>query len=189
MGIAEDLLIYESRLTELITKYEQYFIGLEKREPIKLLEEMDKFVRRYSTSPINNTMYKYRFNNLVARFSSYRQQWTRIVREIEEGRYSRDKFKAKLHDSNKTTASKAHANKKSDHELELDRVYNELIEARKRCHLPTAGVSREQLAATLDTQRPVLAKKLGTSEIQFRVVVEEGKPKIKAGHKRHDEPA
>lgn len=184
MGIAEDLPILEARLKELITGYELYFMGLEKREPLKLLEEVEKLVRRYATTPINNTMYKYRFNNLVARFSSYRQNWNRVVREIEEGRYSRDRFKARLHE----TAQPTHHNRAehdqppSPREQELDRIFSELMEASRSCQTRTA-MTREQLAATLDRQRPILAEKLGTNEIRFRVVVEDGKPKIKAGLK------
>ncbi|MDY0384625.1 MAG: MXAN_5187 C-terminal domain-containing protein [Geobacter sp.] len=189
MGIAEDLLIFEARLKELITSYEQYFIGLEKREPLKQLEEVEKLARRYATGPITNTMYKHRYNNLVARLSSYRQHWNRILREIEEGRYSRDRFRAKLHETERTNPS-ATASKpqRSPQEQEIERIYSELQEASRRCHL-TAAMSREQLAATLEKQRPVLAQKLGTSDIQFRVVVEDGKPKIKAGlkHKQNNE--
>lgn len=183
MGIAEDLLIFEARLKELITSYEQFFIGLEKREPLKLLDEVEKMARRYATTPINNTMYKHRYNGLVARFSSYRQHWNRILREIEEGRYSRDRFRAKLHETergNKRPA--ADQRKRSPQEMEIERIYTELQEASRSCHI-TAAMSREQLAATLEKQRPVLAQKLGTSDIQFRVVVEDGKPKIKAGLK------
>ncbi|MDK9717292.1 MAG: hypothetical protein OEL57_05205 [Trichlorobacter sp.] len=184
MGIAEDLLILETRLRELITSYEQYFIGLEKREPLKLAEEVEKLVRRYAGTPINNTMYKHRYNNLVARLNTYRQQWNRILREIEEGRYSRDRFKAALHKSGTSPKpSSPKVEESNQHQRELDRVYAELVEARRNCHLPVDGMSREQLAATLDKQRPLLSQKLGTSDIQFRVVVEGGKPKIKAGTK------
>jgi predicted RNase H-like nuclease (RuvC/YqgF family) len=189
MGIAEDLFIFEARLKELITSYEQYFIGLEKREPLKQVEEVEKLARRYATTPITNTMYKHRYNGLVARFSSYRQHWNRILREIEEGRYSRDRFRAKLHEversSTPTTSSKP---QRSAREQEIERIYAELQEASRRCHL-TAAMSREQLAATLEKQRPVLVQKLGTNDIQFRVVVEDGKPKIKAGmkHKQNNE--
>jgi len=189
MGIAEDLLIFEARLKELITSYEQYFIGLEKREPLKQLEEVEKLARRYATGPITNTMYKYRYNNLVARLSSYRQHWNRILREIEEGRYSRDRFRAKLHEVERSTApATASKPQRSPQEQEIERIYNELQEASRRCHL-TAAMSREQLAETLEKQRPVLAQKLGTSDIRFRVVVEDGKPKIKAGlkHKHNNE--
>lgn len=189
MGIAEDLLILETRLRELITSYEQYFIGLEKREPLKLLAEVDTLVRRYATSPINNTMHKHRYNNMVARLSSYRQHWNRIIREIEEGRYSRDRFKATLHETIRSTPKpEARKNARPENDIELDRIYNELLEARKLCNLPLKGLSREQLAETIAKQQPVVAQKLGTQEIRFRVVVENGKPKIKAGLKhKHDE--
>lgn len=189
MGIAEDLLIFETRLKELIISYEQYFSGLEKREPLKLFDEVEKLARRYATSPITNTMYKHRYNNLVARFSSYRQQWSRILREIEEGRYSRDRFRAKLHETSRgTAATAAPRHQRSDQDREIDRIYAELQEASRSCRL-TAAMSREQLTATLERQRPILAQKLGTNDVQFRVVVEDGKPKIKAGvkHKHSNE--
>lgn len=189
MGIAEDLIILENRLKELVTRYEQYFMGLEKREPIKLSEEIDKLIRRYANTPINNTMYKHRYNNLVARLNSYRQYWNRILRQIEEGRYSRDRFRADLHASQQGLLKPAPADQPSPRESDLDRVYAELLEARRSCKLPVDGLSRQQLAETLDKQRPLLTQKLGTNEIHFRVVVENGKPKIKAGtrHKNSQE--
>lgn len=183
MGIAEDLIILESRLKELVTRYDQYFIGLEKREPLKLADEVDKLVRRYASTPINNTMYKHRYNNLVARLNTYRQHWNRILREIEEGRYSRDRFRANLHESQRGSSSSQlkYSEQPSPKETDLDRVYAELVEARRSCKLPVDSITREQLAATLDKQRPLLTQRLGTNEIQFRVVIEDGKPKIKAG--------
>ncbi len=186
MGIVDDLLILETRLKELITSYEQYFIGLEKREPLKLLDEVEKLIRRYATTPIANTMYKHRYNNLVARLNSYRQHWNRILREIEEGRYSRDRFRARLHEeerdtrTNLTTTPLHHS---SQQEQEIERLFTELQEAARSCNLINA-MSREQLAATLNRQRPILTQKLGSSEIRFKVVVENGKPKIKAGLQR-----
>lgn len=186
MGIAEDLLIFETKLRELVTRYEQYFIGIEKREPLKLIDEVEKEVRRYATTPINNTMYKHRYNNLVARFNSYRQHWNRTLREIEEGRYSRDRFRADMHESQRLSPKQNRAeqhNSHHDHDHDLDRIYNELLEARRSCKLPVDGMTRQQLAETLEKQRPILTQKLGTSAIQFKVVVEDGKPKIKAGTK------
>ena len=59
MAIAEDVILLEKKLNELITRYEQYFIGLEKREPLLLFAEVEKIVRRCSGIPIHNTMYKH----------------------------------------------------------------------------------------------------------------------------------
>ncbi len=182
MGIAEDLQIFDSKLKELIILYEQFFVGIERREPVKLLEEIEKLSRRYANVPINNTMYKHRYNGLVARLSSYRQHWNRILREIEEGRYSRDRFKARLHSAKRDTSfpkimgeEKPQLSRNDD----FERLYVELEKAGSG----KAIMTREQLAATLEKQRPVLVQKLGTEDIRFRVVVEDGKPKIKAGLK------
>lgn len=184
MGIAEDLHILEQRLKELIILYEQYFMGIERREPLKLVDEVEKLVRRYAGTPINNTMYKHRYNNLVARLNTYRQQWNRILREIEEGRYSRDRFKAKLHDSRLNSGKQAPSGVlQSPGEIEIDRLYSELEKASSSCAPGKSFMTREQLAATIEKQRPILIQKLGTDEIKFRVVVEDGKPKIKAGLK------
>lgn len=186
MNIAEDLHILEERLRRLIINYEQYFIGLEKREPLKLLAEVEALVRRYANKPINNTRHKFRYNTLVARFSTYRQQWHRIVREIEEGRYHRDRNRAKARISSVTPATGPEAGSGtkgiSQQDSELERIYNELITARKSCNMPVEGISREKLSETLDRQRPALAQQLGSDNIRFRVVVEDGKPKIKASN-------
>ena len=48
MAIVDDILKLDQQLSELISKYEQYFIGLEKREPLPLLGEVQKIVRRYT---------------------------------------------------------------------------------------------------------------------------------------------
>ena len=83
MGLSEDIALFELNLNELIIKYEQYFLGLEKREPLKLLEEVERYVRKYHGAHISNTMLKFKFNSVVARFSSYKQYWNRITRLIE----------------------------------------------------------------------------------------------------------
>src|SRR6185369_6778592 len=97
MAIAEDLPQLEGMLGSLITRYEQYFIGLEKREPLQLMSEVEQMVRRYANTPINNTMYKHKFTMLVARFNTYREHWNRILRLIEDGNYTRDRFIRDLH--------------------------------------------------------------------------------------------
>ena len=84
MAIADDVILLDKKLNELITKYEQYFIGLEKREPLLLLGEVEKLVRRYTGTPINNTMYKHRYTMLVARLNTYREHWNRILKLMEE---------------------------------------------------------------------------------------------------------
>lgn len=186
MAIAEDVILLEKKLNELITKYEQYFIGLEKREPLVLLSEVEKLVRRYSGVPINNTMYKHRFTMLVARLNTYREHWNRILKLMEEGRYSRDRFIGDLHLRQKNRPDKKLPDDTiASAESDLDRIVNEFREARKACNLPVDKITRELVAATIEKQKPALAAKLGTDHIAFRVVIEDGKPKLKAGLRKH----
>lgn len=186
MAIAEDVILLDQKLNELISKYEKYFIGLEKREPLQLLGEVEKMVRRYSGVPISNTMYKHRFIMLVARLNTYREHWNRILKLIEEGRYSRDRFISDLHLRQKNTPEKrAPDSPQATAESDLDRLVHEFREARKACSLPDDNISRELIAATIERQRPALVAKLGTENFVFRVVVEDGKPKLKAGLRKH----
>lgn len=186
MAIAEDVLILDKKLNELITKYEQYFIGLEKREPLPLLGEVETLVRRYTGTPINNTMYKHRFTMLVARLNTYREHWNRILKLMDEGRYSRDRFMRDLHLRQKDPSPKRELDTpKVSEESDLDRLVHEFREARKACNLPTDKITRELVAATINKQRHALAAKLGTENFVLRVVVEEGKPKLKAGLRKH----
>jgi hypothetical protein len=186
MAIAEDLTILEHQLKDLITRYEQYFVGLEKREPLPLLSEVEKMVRRYANTPINNTMYKHKYTMLVARLNTYREHWNRILRLIEEGKYSRDRFIRDLHLRQKAKkpghpeAILEDAPQHHHHDTELDRIYVELREARKACHMPIEKLSRELVAATIEKSKAALVARLGTDDLVFRVVVEDGKPKIKA---------
>ena len=82
MALTEDLPQLERMLNELITRYEQYFIGLEKREPLPMREEVEKLVRRYANTQINNTMFKHKYSTLMARFNTYREHWNRTIRSV-----------------------------------------------------------------------------------------------------------
>ena len=185
MAISEDLPQLERKLGELITKYEQYFIGLEKREPVQILAEVEKLAHRYAGTPINNTMYKYKYNMLVARFNTYREHWNRILRLIEEGRYSRDRFIRDLRQRQQAGANPSHEEvAPQPQDKELDRIYQEYRAARLSCNLPVDSLSRDLVAATIKKSKPSLVARLGTEDLSFRVVVENGKPKIKASQRK-----
>jgi len=179
MGIQEDIAFLEVSISELIVKYEQYFLGIEKREPLKLCEDIERFIRRYNTSTIVNTMMKFRFNTLSGKFSSYKQYWTRINRLIEEGKYSRDRFKMARHLSEGTLRPPADLHeKKQENDVEL--VFQHYLEARRKCNLPTDNISRDTMFSVIETQRETLRSKHHCAEDEFRVVIENGTPKLKA---------
>ena len=184
MGVTEDVALFEQGLSELVIKYEQYFIGVEKREPLKLLNEVESLSRRYSSIQIVNTMLKFKYNATLARLNSYKQYWNRINHLIEEGKYSRDRFKMELHQKQRAAAQPGKEEQTKSCEkgfnLEVETIYHKFIEARNACHLPISNITHEMIAAAIEKQKPVIINKFKCSTVEFKVVIEEGVPKIKA---------
>jgi hypothetical protein len=179
MGIAEDIARLEIELRELIIKYEQYFFGIEKREPLKLLEEVERQVRRYRNVTITNTMQRFKFDSIAASLSVQKQKWSRINRLIEEGKYERDRFKMSLRHP-ETAKDRSAPPAPPAAEQELDKIYQEYRNARLACNLPVENVSRELIAQAIERQKPAIMEKYRCSDVNFVVVVENGKPRLKA---------
>lgn len=174
MGIPDDIEQLEKSLKELTIKYEQYFLGMEKREPIRLREEVERLARKHTASAISNTMLQFRYNTLKSRLASYRQHWNRTNRMIEEGRYSRDRFKMEMHVRKPAPAEDAPTVSAEDE------IFRQYVDACRTCNLPVAGITRETITASLDKFRAGLADKYAPDRIDFRVQIEGGKPRIKA---------
>lgn len=87
----------EEELEELKARYEQYFLGIERKEPGRWREELKKRVLRVKEAFTRNTGLRFRIQSLHARFLSYERLWLRSAKEKEEGTYRRDLFKARLH--------------------------------------------------------------------------------------------
>jgi len=174
VGIPDDIEQFEKSLKELTIKYEQYFLGLEKREPTRLREEVERLARKHTTASISNTMLQFRYNSLKSRLSSYRQYWNRTNRLIEEGTYSRDRFKMEIHGRKPSPVADAPAAPPEDD------IFRQYLEACKTCNLPIDGITRESVAASLDKFRSGLSDRYKTDRIEFRVQIEGGKPRIKA---------
>ena len=184
MGVTEDVALFEQGVNELIIKYEQYFIGIEKREPLKLLDEVERLSRKYLNVAIVNTMLKFKFISTLARFNSYKQYWKRINQLMEEGKYSRDRFRMELHTKKRDTAPsvKEDSAKASEKGLdfEVDTLYHKYIEARRACHMPVSNITHNMIAAAIEKQTPIIINKFKCTGVEFKVVIEEGVPKIKA---------
>jgi hypothetical protein len=182
--IEEDLILLDARMKMLRNEYEQYFLGSRKREPQLLRGEVQKIITYYANVPIRNTGHRFKFNNLRARYFAFRRHWDDTQRRIEDGTYERHRFQAELHERERGAAGPereeravaAPAGERSD----LDQLYSAWIEARKATGQPTAGLTREKLASQLEQQAANIRQRFGSADVRFRVVVEDGRAKLKA---------
>jgi hypothetical protein len=69
--------------------------------------------------------------------------------------------------------------KKIGTDREARRVYNQLLEAKKRCNEPTSGLSYESVAKSMKKQREKLQKSRGASNVEFKVVIKDGRAFLK----------
>lgn len=183
--IDEDLQLLDARMKALKLEYEQYFLGSRPRAPTQLRSDVQKMVAFYANVPIQNTALRFKFNNLRARFFSFRRHWDETLRKIEEGTYERHVFKADLHEREraerrKRTAAGAPSEKATSAAEPGESLFDAYRAAREQCGQSTKGLTPEQFRKTLETQERAIREKYGCEAVKFRVVVEAGKTKLKA---------
>ncbi|SHJ27669.1 hypothetical protein SAMN02745165_01944 [Malonomonas rubra DSM 5091] len=176
--LAHELDEIQQQMKELEIRYEQYFAGVEKREPVNDRKNIARKLRQYVNRRIVWTDMKFRCQGMMSRFASYSQYWDRILRLMDEGKYHR--HTAKLHKpSVPAEPQKAAASK----ENEAQRLQRELADARSACGLKGAP-SATKVAEFLDAQKEKIRERYGDRDIVFSVDASDGKPRIKVSLKK-----
>lgn len=179
MSFEQDLRVLDHKLRQLKLDYERYFLGNRPREPVMLLSEVQKLIVIYSNQSIQNTGLRFKFNSLCSRFQAHKRQWNETLRKIEQGTYSRHRFKADLHGSARPETGSAAAPAPGAKADSSD-LFSSYVEARQSCGQSVANLSPERLKATLAKQEAALRQRYGKAEFRFKVVVEDGRAKLKA---------
>jgi hypothetical protein len=177
VSIDEELKILETKIKQLKLDYDHYFLGTRPREPAMARAEVQKVIFRHSNTPIQNTAARFRFNSINARFQALKRQWDVNLRQIEEGTYKRHVFKADLHDRERKKGRKSAAPSAPKDATNLFESYRDAALA---CGQNVKGLTPAKLQAVVAKQEAALKQKLGCEKVDFRVVVEGGKVKLKA---------
>jgi len=179
----EELTTLDHKVKTLKLEYEQYFTGNRPREPQQLRAEVNKFIIRTLSTPIQNTAQRFRFNSVNSRFQTFKRQWDLILRQIDQGTYKKHLFKADLHDRERGVGADASASPKKGKAPGTGNV-NELFETYRDALMATgqdvSKISPAKLQAAIRKQETAAKKKLGCERVEFEVVVQDGKVKLKA---------
>ena len=167
------------QLKELEIRYEQYFAGVEKREPQRERIELTRRLRQYNSRRIIQTDLKFRHQGLATRFMSYAQYWDRILRLMDEGKYHRHTARLK-----KPVLPQVPAPTATTPVQEVERLHHELAAARKACGLPGAAPGIDKISAFLDAQREKIRSRYGDRPVQFCIDSSGDKPRIKVSLKK-----
>ena len=182
----------EADLAALRARYEQFFMGLERRPPTISHKAFKRRLALLKPVFARSAVVKLRIFNLNQRLETFERLWTRTIAEIEAGTYRRDVFKARLHarmragqgerkETQPPTAA-APAQKPDDSlgDDNLRRVFDSYKAAKEACREDVSQLSFESLAARLRQQAPAILAKHRAASVQFKIVVIEGKAVLKA---------
>jgi hypothetical protein len=175
-------------IEELKKTYEAYFQGTNRIPPEREFARVQKTIRQFKEEKlVVNTAIKFRLATLVSKFQAYSRYWARVMNEIAEGRYFRDKFKADLRVGKITPAGeeeaavqKPAAESINPDEQKLLSLHKEYMMARLECNQDVKGLTKEQLKHSIAKSLPALQKQYPGKKIEFKVVIEGGKAKLKA---------
>lgn len=181
---AEDLKEWEEGLERLRAAYEQYFLGVEKRPPTDVHAKLGRAIRVGAEEFTSNAGLRFRVQGLKARLITFEQYWSRTLREIENGTYRRHRFQQAIRAKAETSSEPAAKPRATAH-VELgneDRPFAGVIDEYRRIQRESGQnpVDAAKLAETLRKQEAQLREKMGAKSVEFRVVIEDGKPKLKA---------
>lgn len=199
--IQKELDELDKRITALKVTFDKYFLGIERLPPLQEKEEIHKKVTDMSVRFIRNTAAKFRRDALKNKFLSYNRYWDRTLQQIEDGTFVNHLKKAKLRERERlektaapevtktveSTATPAAARPAAPAPAAngakpdpIQRIYEQYVAAKKKSNEGTDGLTRDRMASIISQQTQALKQKYKCKSVEFRVVVEDGKAKLKA---------
>ena len=183
--IAAKLKKLEEEIDRLIYEYDQFFLGFLKVEPQRRRKQVERTIRDLMDTYIANATLKFRLTNLRNKYATYREKWDRFLRQMDEGTFVRDVFRAKQRGLINETEAKRKLSQNSISRMKLvekeaseDKylsLYNDYVRIKGKTQM-----SYETWKNKLEEQKKKLIHKTKAKDIEFKVVEENGKPKIKA---------
>jgi hypothetical protein len=85
----------EKEIDRLHALYNQYFMGIEKIEPVVPRKNLDRKINQLRREKIRNTALRFRLQMQIQKYNTQATYWGRVCRQIENGTYSRQVMLAK----------------------------------------------------------------------------------------------
>jgi hypothetical protein len=194
-----DLAELATRVEKMRVKYQGFFLGLEKLPPLFERDQLERFIRVSPLNDAHRAVHKFRFQALLQRYRTLAVYWDRIMRELEEGKVTRESMRrdagyasgapretAPVDDDGPSAGKPATRAPAAPvpapvtapvpaADDPLKRLYVDYISARSSLGLANEGITESAFRTSLDKQRQAQAEKLGVPSISFSVVVKEGR--------------
>lgn len=81
--IKDDLERFDNLIKMINFDYERFFARILKNPPIVYEREINKLINKYNINTIQNVSLRFKFNNLVAKYLTFREKWNKKMMEYE----------------------------------------------------------------------------------------------------------
>lgn len=162
--IKDDLQHFENLIKMINFDYTQFFAGNIKHPPLVHEREVNKLMRKYNLHQITNSTMRFKFNNLVARYLTFKEKWRRKMMEFEG--HKKTVGKKTGFDS---AAAQEKPSKGSGYLDELNK-------------LPTQ-YNKDKIKMMIESKIDEFQKK-GYKDVDVKIDISEGKPKLRIKPKR-----
>ena len=184
----DDMLVrLEDDVRKLKVEFDVYFNGAAKRPPYDTKGRVETMIKRLGDERNFTYAQRYRYNSIVARYTSFRDLWRRTIQEREEGRG--------------LVAQGGRAARRQQDEPHLRRatfvctdaradvptvkgLYDALVRAKVQCGEPVDDFSFAQFHRMLAAKTDALKQRLGCDSVRYSVYLEGGKVSFKAKAER-----
>ena len=178
----QDLNRLEAKIEELRLLYEQYFVDILLQAPEGLQKEVVRLIRKLLRAPFKTSAVRFRLRTLVTRYQTYHTYWARVLKQREEGTYSRDLFKAEIRDR-AAEETKQEGNKSVLAEKRFKQLFESYEVALKKSGVSTEKLNFASFKKSLVKRAKQLQTQYGAKKLQYKVLVKNGKVIIKASPK------
>ena len=173
----------EEDIRRLKIEFDIYFNGAAKRPPYDTKGRVETLIKRVGDERSLSFAQRYRYNSLVARYTSFRELWRRNVQSREEGRDAAAAARAAKQDSaqdaNLNRITFACADARTDVQT-VKNLYDAVIEAKRKCGETTDDFSFPQFHRLVAAKTDSLKSSLNCERVRFSVSVENGRVSFRA---------
>ncbi len=174
-----DLGRLESGIRQLKIQYDMFFAGSVPRQPLELRSELERIIRRHSSTPIRRYASRFHFNALVSRFNSLSELWAKTLRGLEEGDRPAPAVADRAGSSEQIVARCTLTDPAAERDV-LKLLHARLLDARKKSGDATDKLSFDTFVLTISAQARKMREKTGCDKVDLRVIVTDRKVVVKA---------
>ena len=169
----------EEMISDLKVQYEQFFSGILALAPEKAHADVKRTIRGLMQAPFRNSALNYRLRALRNRYNSLDTYWQRVLKQREEGTYSKDVFKANLRERNAFEEARAET-KAGKAEKGMSALFDSYCSALEKNGGRKPGVNFEDFQKSLINRARDFKARHAGKKLAFKVVVKDGKVTVQA---------